>query len=60
MNVYAEVLQAEQRIRSYVRETPLEYSLALSQQYAAEVLLKLENPLAVHLTHRRSRKVGAR
>ncbi len=43
MNVYEEVLQAEQRIRSYVRETPLEYSLALSQQYAAEVLLKLEN-----------------
>ncbi len=43
MNVYEEVLQAEQRIRSYVRETPLEYSLALSQQYAAEVFLKLEN-----------------
>ncbi len=43
MNVYEEVLQAEQRIRPYVRETPLDYSLALSQQYAAEVWLKLEN-----------------
>ena len=43
MNVYEEVLQAEQRIRPYIRETPLEYSLALSQQYAAEVFLKLEN-----------------
>lgn len=43
MNVYDEVLQAEQRIRSLVRETPLDYSLALSQQYDAEVFLKLEN-----------------
>ena len=43
MNVYDEVLQAEQRIRSFVRETPLEYSLALSQQCQAEVFLKLEN-----------------
>lgn len=43
MHVYEEVLQAEQRIRPYIRETPLEYSLALSQQYHAEVFLKLEN-----------------
>lgn len=43
MNIYEEVLQAEQRIRPYIRETPLEYSLALRQQYAAEVFLKLEN-----------------
>lgn len=43
MNVYDEVLQAEQRIRPYVRETPLEYSLALSQSCEAEVFLKLEN-----------------
>jgi threonine dehydratase len=43
MNVYDEVLQAEQRIRSHVRETPLEYSLALSQSWEAEVFLKLEN-----------------
>ncbi len=43
MNVYEEVLQAEQRIRSYVRETPLEYSLALSEMSHAEVFLKLEN-----------------
>lgn len=43
MNVYEEVLQAEQRIRSYVRETPLDYSLALSQSCGAEVFLKLEN-----------------
>ena len=43
MNVYEEVLQAEQRIRSFVRETPLDYSLALSQSCDAEVFLKLEN-----------------
>ena len=43
MNVYEEVLQAEERIRPYVRATPLDYSLALSQQYDAEVWLKLEN-----------------
>jgi threonine dehydratase len=43
MNVYEEVLAAEQRIRPYVRETPLDYSLALSQQYDAKVCLKLEN-----------------
>lgn len=43
MNVYEEVLHAERRIRSYIRETPLEYSLALSQQYPADVFLKLEN-----------------
>lgn len=43
MNVYEEVLQAEQRIRTFVRETPLDYSLALSQQCEAEVFLKLEN-----------------
>jgi threonine dehydratase len=43
MNVYEEVLQAEQRIRSYIRATPLDDSLALSQQSAAEVFLKLEN-----------------
>lgn len=43
MNVQQEVLQAERRIRPYVRETPLDYSLALSQPYAADVFLKLEN-----------------
>ncbi|MFN7930557.1 MAG: threonine/serine dehydratase [Blastocatellia bacterium] len=43
MNVYEEVLQAEQRIRRYVRETPLEPSLALSAQSGANVSLKLEN-----------------
>lgn len=43
MNVYEEVLQAEQRIRRYVRETPLEYSLALREQCDANVFLKLEN-----------------
>jgi threonine dehydratase len=43
MNVYKEVLEAEQRIRRYVRETPLDYSLALRHQYDAEVFLKLEN-----------------
>ena len=43
INIYEEVLQAAQRIRSYVRETPLDYSLALSEMYHAEVFLKLEN-----------------
>ncbi len=43
MNVYDEVLQAEQRIRSFVRETPLDHSLSLSQSYNADVFLKLEN-----------------
>lgn len=37
------VLAAEALIRQHIRETPLEHSLALSQQCGAEVFLKLEN-----------------
>ncbi|HXR65713.1 MAG TPA: threonine/serine dehydratase [Ktedonobacteraceae bacterium] len=43
MNVLADILQAEQRIRSYVRETPLEYSWPLSALTGSQVFLKLEN-----------------
>ncbi len=31
MDIHAEVTRAEERIRPYVRETPLEHSVALSQ-----------------------------
>lgn len=41
--IRAEVLKAEERIRAYVRETPIEYSPFLSQQSDCEVFLKLEN-----------------
>jgi threonine dehydratase len=40
---HAEIIQAEERIRPYIKETPLEYSLYLSQQSQAHVWLKLEN-----------------
>lgn len=40
---HIEIIQAEQRIRPYSKETPLEYSLSLSQSTQAEVWLKLEN-----------------
>ncbi len=43
MNLIQEVLRAEQRIRDYIKETPLEYSLALSQMTGGQVFLKLEN-----------------
>ncbi len=48
MNVSAgeiskEVLKAEKRIRHHIRETPVEYSLYLSQLGHCEVYLKLEN-----------------
>jgi len=43
MNLIQEVLKAEQRIRRYIKETPLEYSLALSQMTGCQVFLKLEN-----------------
>jgi threonine dehydratase len=43
MIVEQEVLQAEQRIRRYVRETPLDYSFYLSQTTGCHVYLKLEN-----------------
>ena len=41
--ILAEVLLAEGRIRSYVRETPLELSPYLSAESDAEVYLKLES-----------------
>lgn len=43
MNVQQEVLQAEERIRRYIRETPLDYSFYLSQSTGCHVFLKLEN-----------------
>jgi threonine dehydratase len=42
-DLYAEVVAAEERIRPYARETPLEYSALLSQRGQGEVYLKLEN-----------------
>jgi len=41
--VKKETLEAEQRIRQYIRETPLEYSPYLSQVGKGDVFLKLEN-----------------
>jgi len=43
MNVLQEILQAEHKIRPYIRQTPLEYSLPLSKKTGSEVFLKLEN-----------------
>lgn len=43
MNVYAEVIAAEARIRPYVQETPLLYTASLSDAAQAHVYLKLEN-----------------
>lgn len=43
MNLPTETTQAEQRIRSYIRETPLDHALALSEMGQSHVYLKLEN-----------------
>lgn len=43
IKVEQEVLSAENRIRSHIRETPLEYSFPLSHLLAMNVYLKLEN-----------------
>jgi threonine dehydratase len=43
IDVRAEVLEAEDRIRLHVRETPLEPSIWLGQHGSCEVYLKLEN-----------------
>ncbi len=43
INVTEEVLEAEKRIRAYIRETPLEYSPHLSKMGNCEVFLKMEN-----------------
>lgn len=41
--ILAEILRAEQRIRPYIRETPLDPSLVLSELGGAQVFIKLEN-----------------
>jgi len=43
INVKREVLDAEMRIREYIRETPVEYSPFLSELGNCNVYLKLEN-----------------
>jgi threonine dehydratase len=43
MDVVPAIIEAERRIRPFVRETPLDYSAFLSALTGAEVLLKLEN-----------------
>jgi len=43
IKIVNEVLDAERRIRDYIRETPLDYSPFLSQKGNANVYLKLEN-----------------
>lgn len=43
MNILPAILQAEQRIRSYIRTTPLECSWPLSALTGSQVFLKLEN-----------------
>ena len=43
LDVRSEVLEAEDRIRLHIRETPLEPSIWLGQQGSCEVYLKLEN-----------------
>jgi threonine dehydratase len=43
VNIPGEVLQAERRIRPYIRETILEHSIWLSQAGDAQVYCKLEN-----------------
>ncbi len=43
MDVKKEVLDAEKRIRDYIRETPIEYSPFLSKKGKGKVFLKLEN-----------------
>lgn len=43
IDIKNEVLQAEQRIRSYIRETPLDFSVPFSKSTQANVYLKCEN-----------------
>ena len=42
-NIRREALEAEQRIRPYIRETPVEFSSYLSKKGNCNVYLKLEN-----------------
>ena len=43
MSILPDILQAEQRIRSHIRTTPLENSFPLSKRTGSRVYLKLEN-----------------
>lgn len=43
MNIKEKIIEAEKRIRPYLRETPLEYSYVLNKMTGSEVYLKLEN-----------------
>ncbi len=43
MELFERITEAEKRIRPYLRETPLEYSHALSKLTGVQVHLKLEN-----------------
>jgi threonine dehydratase len=43
LDIKNEVLAAETRIRSYIRETPLDYSVALSRETKTNLFLKCEN-----------------
>lgn len=43
MEIKEKIIEAEKRIRPYLRETPLEYSYALNKMTGSEVYLKLEN-----------------
>jgi threonine dehydratase len=42
-NILQAILQAEQKIRPYIRKTPVEYSHYLSKTTRSQVFLKLEN-----------------
>lgn len=43
MDIKERIIEAEKRIRPYLRETPLEYSYALNKMTGSDVYLKLEN-----------------
>lgn len=43
MDIREKIIEAEKRIRPYLRETPLEYSYVLNKMTNSEVYLKLEN-----------------
>lgn len=43
LDIKSEVLMAEKRIRAYIKETPLDYSVPLSKLTQANVYLKCEN-----------------
>jgi len=43
VNLVEEIIEAEKRIRKFIRTTPLEYSIYLSKNRQTKVYLKLEN-----------------